>query len=563
MQEYRIFGPPGTGKTHRLVTRDIPRAVERFGSDRVMITSFTRAAARELASRVDPQTPAGEEQLNRQGAEGGTARPDTHHPPTVGTLHSICWNALGRPELHLKHLDEWNQQNPSMPMRGSAQGTLWEEGGEDPNAGGELGDTLLGEMQLLRARLTPPEMWPLRIQVFAKRWEDFKGQLGLMDFTDLLEVCLREMDHAPGNPAVMFLDEAQDADGLQLKLFRHWAQNAEWSVLAGDDDQTIFEWAGSSPQFFLTPAVDARHKTVLTQSYRVPRAVHRRAVELTERISLREPKEYLPRPEDGELAMSPYGWRLPMSIMNEVEEQLSQGRSVMILASCAYMLDPAKAELRNRAIPFHNPYRKTRGDWNPLAPSSANSVSARDLLLSFLGHGEDGPYWSVPRLLSWVKYLQVGPTGLVRAKGKKAIAALQQALEDNVPGAHTSREVLAHILSPEAIEPALARNLDWLIDNISNQRRKGLDFPLRVLRRGGLRDLEQTPRVVLGTIHSVKGGEADTVILYPDLSPKSLSEWGEGRPAFKDYVRRVFYVAMTRARQRLVLCGPSGGGVRF
>ena len=42
--EYRIFGPPGTGKTTNL-TRQIRRAVERFGPDSVLITSFSRAAA--------------------------------------------------------------------------------------------------------------------------------------------------------------------------------------------------------------------------------------------------------------------------------------------------------------------------------------------------------------------------------------------------------------------------------------------------------------------------------------------------------------------------------------
>ena len=49
MEEFRIFGPPGTGKTSRLATRDVPRAVERFGPEKVMLTSFTRAAAAEIA----------------------------------------------------------------------------------------------------------------------------------------------------------------------------------------------------------------------------------------------------------------------------------------------------------------------------------------------------------------------------------------------------------------------------------------------------------------------------------------------------------------------------------
>jgi len=71
--EYRIYGPPGCGKTTSL-TRQIRRAVDRFGADSVLVTSFSRAAAAELAGRDLPI--AGDR---------------------VGTLHSHCYHALGGP----------------------------------------------------------------------------------------------------------------------------------------------------------------------------------------------------------------------------------------------------------------------------------------------------------------------------------------------------------------------------------------------------------------------------------------------------------------------------------
>ena len=65
--EYRVFGPPGTGKTHYL-TRQIARAVETTLPRKIAVVSFTKAAAEEIASRVD----AGETGVR------------------VGTLHSFC-----------------------------------------------------------------------------------------------------------------------------------------------------------------------------------------------------------------------------------------------------------------------------------------------------------------------------------------------------------------------------------------------------------------------------------------------------------------------------------------
>ncbi len=54
----------------------------------------------------------------------------------------------------------------------------------------------------------------------------------------------------------------------------------------------------------------------------------------------------------------------------------------------------------------------------------------------------------------------------------------------------------------------------------------------------------------------LKGGQADVVYAFPDLSQAGWQEWcssGEGR----DAIFRLFYVAMTRSRESLVLCPQS------
>lgn len=81
-REFKIFGPPGTGKTTNL-SRQIRRAADRFGADSVLVTSFSRAAAAELAGRDLPVS-----------------------PERLGTLHSHCYRALGAPQIAEANLKE-------------------------------------------------------------------------------------------------------------------------------------------------------------------------------------------------------------------------------------------------------------------------------------------------------------------------------------------------------------------------------------------------------------------------------------------------------------------------
>jgi ATP-dependent exoDNAse (exonuclease V) beta subunit len=82
-------------------------------------------------------------------------------------------------------------------------------------------------------------------------------------------------------------------------------------------------------------------------------------------------------------------------------------------------------------------------------------------------------------------------------------------------------------------------------------------YPLKVVERYGRS--ADTPLITVGTIHSVKGAEADVVIISPDLSQSGMQEY-VGRPDTRDGVMRLFYVALTRAREGVVLCGQHGNG---
>ena len=89
---YSVIGPPGTGKTTYL-RRQVERAAMRFGAGSVVAVSLTRAAAGELAGRV----------------EG---------PPrqAVGTLHAMCYRLLDHPTIAESKLAEWNARHPQFAV---------------------------------------------------------------------------------------------------------------------------------------------------------------------------------------------------------------------------------------------------------------------------------------------------------------------------------------------------------------------------------------------------------------------------------------------------------------
>lgn len=544
MDEFRIFGPPGTGKTSRLATRDVPRAVDKYGPDKVMITSFTRAAARKIATQKSLET----------------GLPIDVHDGMVGTLHSICYHALGQPQImEVDHIKDWNYHNPDLAVTKQISASMdMVMSADDCQLSTEHGNFMLSAMNIYRNKMLPETMWHINVRTFKKKWDDFKAQIGAVDFTELIETAINDLPYAPGRPEVLFIDEAQDSTRLQLKLARNWGMEMQWIVLVGDDDQTIYQFTGADPYAFLLPPVPDNRKTILKQSYRVPMAVLERAQNLIRQVKSRESKEYMPRMENGKIAVGQvndrdFAYNNPDEIITEAADYAKDGHSVMILASCSYMLDEIKAKLKDSGIPFGNEYRKTRADWNPLA-SKINGVSAKDLLLNFNDCGSDAPYWNVAQFVNWVQFIKTGPEGIKYGKKRKGIKALKLAIEENEPGLHTCKNVISQMLEPVAITQALDRNLDWLVQNLDKSRQQSILYPIDVLKKFGSAGIKQTPKITLGTIHSVKGAEADIVYLFPDISWKANMQYQTN--IGRDNIRRVFYVGMTRTKHVLNIAKP-------
>ena len=527
INEQRVIGPPGCGKT-AWISQRIAELQEQGKS--TLVTSLTRAAAEEIAARA--------------GNQPGNA---------AGTLHSQCFHRLNRPPLALGKgaVEGWNEAHPAYPLTPLRDGQAPKDDEDAEAEGNRAGDALMGRLQTLRGRMTPEEEYPQEMRGFAQAWRAWKDANGLSDFTDLIQRCLDETDEAPGAPDLLFVDEAQDLDRLEAALLRHWARRAEALVLVGDPDQCLYQWRGADPSLFRQPEISPEDRTVLSRSYRVPEEVHQRAMEWINQVPDREEVLYLPREHQGEMRRGKgLNWRSPARLLADAERYLERDMEVMMMASCAYMLDPLKTELRAAGLPFHNPLRPANTGWNPLARRE-NRTGAAERLAAFLKLNQ-GQMWNAEDLRSW--------TGSLLLKGvsnlkRKELEELANDEEDEEWGPYLSWDIVLNALTEEAVNAGFTGDLAWYRDRLSQARREGAHYPLKVAENRGAEGLTARPQIMLGTIHSFKGGEADVVYLLPDLSRRGWEDWGGGAER-RAGVYRMFYVGMTRARETLVICDP-------
>lgn len=548
VREMQKVGPPGTGKTTSLA-RDVKNAAEKYGYDRVLVVAFTRASAAEIAGRDLP--------IPRH---------------MVGTLHSMGYRCIGAtPIAETKEgLRSWNawvvSKEAEFGLSGEEQAPTGDDG---PDAGAEpewniflktRGDHAYNDMMMMRAQmidfgrpLDERRSWKVETRAFARMWEAWKREQGYIDFTDMIELPLRDKLPPPGSPSVIIGDEVQDFTRLEQALVRWWGSHAETLVMAGDPDQAIYGFKGGDPRVFLDHPVPPDFHRVLEQSFRVPRAIHTWAEDWIGQVEDREQRAYYPRDFEGSvqsLSREYAHFREPERLLSLVDHTLADGKTVMFLASCSYMLTPLIETLRAEGIPFENQWRRKRGDWNPLH-GNGRGVSARERVLAFLKPqeavwGERATIWTGDDVRMWAEALEA--KGVLRHGAKAKLKELP--VRELTPD-----ELLRIFEEPALLGPILDMDLDWFETHLMESRRRVMEYPLAIAQTRGGATLRKKPQVTVGTIHSVKGGEADEVVLFPDLSPAGAEEYHDSQAGAAS-ITRLFYVGGTRARESLILCGP-------
>lgn len=349
-----------------------------------------------------------------------------------------------------------------------------------------------------------------------------------VDYTGMVERTLA-MGLAP-KIKILFVDEAQDLTPLQYAVAMKWADVAESTTFGGDSDQCIYRFSGSVPEKFIElPHQWNKH---LDQSYRVSPAVHAYGEEIVKRIANRENTTYKPTDEYG-----------PGTVYSVARPDLSLEGEHMIICRCNFHVNRWIRWLTKRGLLWKNEYRPGNKGWNPIETLSLEVVRTFYALLA-------GQEISILDLQKMVRKMMASRT-LVRG-AKKEILGLPTVGE--VGGRLLKHKCDIDDLVDLGFLPTFIDSLSTIqVDDIF--RLTGQVAPVIKKLPRDITRLEETLagiRVTVGTIHSIKGGEADHVWLDVGTAGVILREMRASQAAVFDE-HRVAYVAATRARKTLGL----------
>jgi DNA helicase II / ATP-dependent DNA helicase PcrA len=478
----KVLGPPGTGKTTHLLG-EVEKCLESgVPPSKIAYLAFTKKAATEAIERAEIKFGLTEKML-----------------PYFRTLHSLTFRLLGLNKRQVMAVSDYRVFGNVMGVDISGYGG----GPEGMVVGVKPGDMALFLIAKARMRKVPLEQqwreqkedlgW-FELERLARGLEEFKKQRELMDFTDMLEQFV-EIGQGP-ELELLVIDEAQDLSSLQWAVVQKLAKTANHVILAGDDDQAIFQWAGADVDQFIDMKADEQ---VLSQSYRIPSKVQDTANAIAARISHRIEKAWKPRPEEGEVNYESRGINVDMS-----------AGSWLVLVRNGYLLKSMEEQCMREGWIYEKAGRHS------VAPASLRAIRAWERLRN----DELTTAADVQAILRMVPSKNQNPP----REGMFSMGDLQRNW-----GVNTT--AIWH----EAFDKMSLVERSYLV---------------AALRRG--ESVSKTPRIRLNTIHSTKGGEADNVLLYSDVSPQSY----KNMQTHPDEEARVFYVATTRAKNKLHIVLP-------
>jgi DNA helicase-2/ATP-dependent DNA helicase PcrA len=476
----KILGPPGTGKTTRLL--HYARTFLKLGTpiDKIGYFAFTKKAAGEAKERMLDQNPSiSEKQLKH-----------------FRTLHSLAFWKLGMKKSEVMQDEHYEDIGRSLGIEVTVYSNGEEKTGyvdSDSEYFNIINAARIKEIPIedeYNTDMYSQDLDKNLLYILRDELDNYKKSYVLKDFTDMIEKFI--VSELCPKYDVVFIDEAQDLSPIQWKMFDVLKKNSKHVILAGDDDQAIYGWAGADVKRFQQ---EPAKEIILPQSYRVPKLIQHIADNILSRIpdERRIKKEWDARDEEGSIYFG-----------TSVEDVPLHEGQWLVLARYNDKLIKLKPSLRDRGIYFEYKNRKSY------------KTRLYDAIQNYT-RWTNGSQLSMSQCKDLFEYFG------------KEFPEKEERLYDLKEFGYSPTQQWFEVFETEPEDSLYIRDM---------------------LQSG--EKLSKEARVKLSTIHAAKGGEAENVLLILD-NTKTIREAIEKSPDKEDEENRIWYVGVTRTKQNLYI----------
>lgn len=564
-----VLAGPGSGKT-TVITRRVSYLTGECGvnpSD-ILVITFTRAAAAEMRERYEKLS-------------GGSSR------TTFGTFHSIFFRIL---KLAYRYSAEniVREDQQAQMIRELIREARLEPEDEKEMIAGILGEisSVKGEMLDLchyYSQNCPDEVFRAVYEGYEKRMR----MAGLIDFDDMMLMCRELFLQRPDilsawqkRYCYILIDEFQDINRLQYEIVRMLARPEDNLFIVGDDDQSIYRFRGAKPEIMLGFEADypQAKRVLLDINYRCTKEISDASLRLIGRNQKRFPKEIRTNGARGREVLTriwPDPGQETLRIAQEIKGYLQAGYAPSDIA-VLYRTNAGPRLLIGRLMEYNIPFR-TR---DAIPNLFEHWISANILTYIRIAMGSRSREDFLKIINRPKRYISRDSfrRETVSFEELKACYADKDWVLDRIEGLEYDLRALSR-MSPLAAVNYIRQGMDYdsylkeyaafrrmkpeeLFETADQLRESAAAFETfdawfahiseygeELKRQAAMRQAD-TDAVTLATMHSAKGLEFKVVYILDaneGVTPHSKAVLEEDI----EEERRLFYVAMTRAKERL------------
>ena len=562
-RRYKILGGPGCGKTTKILEILANYIKGGLQLDQVLLIGFAKSTVQELQNRVIKKGLLTEKQSE-----------------SITTIHKFCLDKIGKPDIlnssaktsfrkkMASDPDNWVMLEDEKYDKEDEEPAQWTEKEDKRMAiyydiinkaqhsiGFDKRKKYKNDLEKVLDFFRESEndkyknVHTAQLSYFFSNLEKFKSQNGFIDFDDMLLKALYPTIEFPSYKLVL-VDEVQDLSKLEWQVISKIAQKTEELYLVGDDDQAIFGWKGSDVRIFQKWPCKKENITRLKTSYRLPGKIYDFALSIRNDIKHRLGNEFTcekridPKIKDeGSIEY--------INDLEEIDNVINVNSDAIFCARAKSYCQAYAHFLKHKGLIFKEKSQSMddRGKLKSSFPEKCKQIieSWHTLQEGNLIKGTD-----------YIKMVKEIKPKYISERKKTAMSSKDTAPPELYTGELFSYEILKNKYHFDAPLDKMWHDIFFF----DTTRIKGPKKPNALfidkedfndyLLRCWEQNKNLDTKIILSTIHGVKGMEADKVVLCVEWG-FSLKAYMLGDDRKEDEELRVCYVGVTRCKKDLYL----------